>query len=200
MIPTRVRATSWSGTPEGRSLYGLHIVIVGAGGIAVELLNLLEPFGVETTVVRRRSEPLAGATRTVSIDELAAVLPQADAVLIAAALTAGTTGLIGRRQLELMRTDAVLVNIARGGLVDTDALADALAAGTIAGAGLDVTEPEPLPDGHRLWSEPRVIVTPHSADTPEMTAPLLAERVRENVGAFLGDGRFVGIVDPAEGY
>ncbi len=200
VIPTRVRATSWSTVPEGRSLYGLHIAIVGAGGIAVELLNLLEPFGVETTVVRRRSEPLPGATRTVPIDQLADVLPAVDAVVIAAALTSGTTGLIGRAQFDSMRTDAILVNIARGGLVDTDALADALAAGTIAGAGLDVTDPEPLPDGHRLWTEPRVIITPHSADTPDMTAPLLAQRVRENVAAFLGDGRFVGVVDPKQGY
>ena len=76
----------------------------------------------------------------------------------------------------------------------------ALAAGSIAGAGLDVTDPEPLPSGHPLWAEPRVIITPHSADTPYMTAPLLAERIRANVAAFLGDGRFEGVVDPAAGY
>ncbi|HEY8913459.1 NAD(P)-dependent oxidoreductase, partial [Lacisediminihabitans sp.] len=95
---------------------------------------------------------------------------------------------------------AILINIARGGLVDTGALTDALAAGEIAGAGVDVTDPEPLPDGHPLWSEPHVIITPHSADTPAMIAPLLAERIRENVEAFLGDGRFVGVVDVEAGY
>lgn len=200
VIPTRVRADSWSRVPEGRSLYGLHVVIVGAGGIAVELLNLLRPFEVETTVVRRRTEPLAGATRTIPVSDLATVLPDADVVVIAAALTTGTAGLIGRDELAAMKPDAVLVNIARGALIDTDALADALAAGRIAGAGLDVTDPEPLPDGHRLWSEPRALITPHSADTPDMTAPLLAERIRANVRALLGDGPFVGIVDPAEGY
>lgn len=200
VIPTRVRAGSWSGTPEGRSLYGLHVVIVGAGGIAVELLNLLRPFDVETTVVRRRAEPLAGATRTIPVGDLTTVLPDADVVVIAAALTIGTAGLIGRDELAAMKPDAVLVNIARGGLIDTGALADALAAGRLAGAGLDVTDPEPLPDGHRLWSEPRALITPHSADTPDMTAPLLAERIRANVRALLGDGPFVGIVDPTEGY
>lgn len=99
-----------------------------------------------------------------------------------------------------MKSTAVLVNVARGGLVDTDALVQALASESIAGAGLDVTDPEPLPDGHPLWAEPRVIITPHSADTPDMTAPLLAERIRANVLAFLGDGRFEGIVDPGAGY
>ncbi|MBC7723570.1 MAG: NAD-binding protein [Burkholderiaceae bacterium] len=200
VIPTRVRATGWSALPEGRSLYGLRIVLVGAGGIAIELLRLLAPFGVEVTVVRRSSEPLPSAARTVTVDRLDEVLPTADVVVIAAALTGGTTGLFDARRLSLLGRHAVLVNIARGGLVDTDALTDALAAGRLAGAGLDVTVPEPLPDGHPLWNEPRVIITPHSADTPDMTAPLLAERIRLNVAAFTGDGRFVGVVDPSAGY
>ena len=76
----------------------------------------------------------------------------------------------------------------------------ALTVGTIAGAAVDVTVPEPLPDGHPLWSAPNVIITPHMADTPTMTAPLLAERISVNTRAFLGDARFVGVVDPARGY
>jgi len=200
VVPTRVRATSWSGVPEGRSLYGLSVVVVGAGGIVTELLNLLEPFRTEVTVVRRSSEPVPGAACTVTTDRLAEVLPGADVVVIAAALTGDTTNLIGAAELAMMKPAAVLVNIARGGLVDTNALTAALAAGSIQGAGLDVTAPEPLPDGHPLWTEPRAIITPHSADTPDMTAPLLAERIRVNVAAFLGDGRFVGVVDPAAGY
>jgi len=99
-----------------------------------------------------------------------------------------------------MKSDAILINVARGPLVDTDALADALAAGAIAGAGLDVTDPEPLPDGHRLWNEPRALITAHSADTPEMTTPLLGERFRLNLEAFLDHGRFEGVVDPGAGY
>jgi phosphoglycerate dehydrogenase-like enzyme len=200
VLPKRVVAKSWSTVPEGRSLYGLNVVIIGAGGIALELMRLLEPFDAQVTIVRRSAEPVAGASRTVQADQLGAVLPDADIVVVAAALTGGTRHLIGSPELQAMKDSAYLVNIARGGLVDTEALVDALAAGTIAGAGIDVTDPEPLPDGHPLWDEPRCLITPHSADTPEMTAPLLAERIRVNVEAFLGGGRFVGMVDPAAGY
>jgi phosphoglycerate dehydrogenase-like enzyme len=200
VIPKRVRARTWATEQEGRSLYGLDVVIVGAGGIARELMRLLEPFGVRVTIVRRSSEPVEGAARTVTADQLTSVLPSADLVVVAAALTGSTRHLFGPEEFAAMKPTAYLVNIARGGLVDTDALLDALRSGAVAGAGLDVTDPEPLPDGHPLWDEPRVLITPHQADTPEMTAPLLAERVRLNVQAFLGDGRFVGVVDPVAGY
>jgi Phosphoglycerate dehydrogenase and related dehydrogenases len=198
-LPARVVARGW-GPKIGRSLFGLRVVIIGAGGIAIELMRLLRPFRVHVTVVRRSDAELAGADRTVTAGRLHEVLPEADVVVVAAALTEGTTGLIGAEELAIMKESALLVNVARGGLVDTDALTAALASATIAGAGLDVTDPEPLPDGHPLWAEPRAIVTCHSADTPEMTTPLLAERVRINVEAFLGHGRFEGVVDPGAGY
>lgn len=200
VLPKRLRARSWAEEPDGRSLYGLDVVIVGAGGIALELIRLLEPFGTRITVVRRSSSPVEGAARTVTTDRLGEVLHSADLVVVAAALTGGTRHLFGASEFAAMKPTAYLVNIARGGLVDTDALLDALRSGAIAGAGLDVTDPEPLPDGHPLWDEPNVIITPHQADTPEMTAPLLAERIRQNVRAFLDDGRFVGVVDPEAGY
>lgn len=199
-LPTRVRAHSW-GSKTGTSLYGLHVVVVGAGGIALELLRLLEPFGVQTIVVRRSSTPVAAADRTVPSAQLHEVLPAADVVVVAAALTSeGTARMFGAAEFGLMRESAHFVNIARGGLVDTEALVEALEHGRIAGAGLDVTDPEPLPDGHPLWSSPRAIITPHTADTPEMTSLLLAERIRHNVRAFLSDGDFQGRVDPAAGY
>jgi phosphoglycerate dehydrogenase-like enzyme len=200
VLPKRLRARSWATEPEGRSLYGLDVVIVGAGGIALELLRLLQPFGAQVTVVRRSDTPVDGAARTLTTDRLGEVLPSADLVVVAAALTGGTRHLFGAEEFAAMKPTAYLVNIARGGLVDTDALLDALRSGEIAGAGLDVTDPEPLPEGHPLWDEPGVIITPHQADTPEMTAPLLAERIRLNVRAFLDDGRFVGVVDPEAGY
>ncbi len=185
---------------DGISLFGREVLIIGAGGVAVELIRLLAPFGTRITVVRRSPGEVAGAYRTVTVSELDAVLPDADAVVVAAASTGETAHLIGARQLGLMRETAVLVNIARGALVDPAALNASLRAGHLWGAGLDVTEPEPLPDGDPLWSAPRCIITSHCADTPEMVEPLLAERVTRNVRAFLGDGRFVGVVDPAGGY
>ncbi|WP_258366816.1 D-isomer specific 2-hydroxyacid dehydrogenase family protein [Curtobacterium sp. MCSS17_011] len=202
VLQKRARASSWATEPEGVSLYGRNVVVIGAGGIALEYLRLLAPFDVDVTVVRRSSEPVPGAARTVTTDELDRVLPDADVVMIAAAMTSGTAKLFGERQFQIMKPSARLVNIARGGLVDTDALVAALRSGAIAAAGLDVTDPEPLPDGHPLWSEPGAVITPHQADTPEMVAPLLAERVRLNTAAFLGgDGEgFVGVVDPVAGY
>ncbi|RPE82268.1 phosphoglycerate dehydrogenase-like enzyme [Curtobacterium sp. PhB137] len=202
VLQKRARAHSWATEPEGVSLYGRNVVVIGAGGIALEYIRLLAPFDVDVTVVRRSADPVAGASRTVTTDQLDEVLPDADVVMIAAAMTSGTAKLFGERQFAIMKPSARLVNIARGGLVDTDALVEALRTGAIAAAGLDVTDPEPLPDGHPLWSEPGAVITPHQADTPEMVAPLLAERVRLNTTAFLdgsGEG-FVGVVDPVAGY
>ena len=201
VIPERVRATSWPRGPKtGTSLFGLSIVIVGAGGIAIELIRLLEPFGVHVTIVRRRAGDVSGAERSVTSERLREVLPCADLVVIAAASTAGTRRMFSSAEFAVMKRSALLVNIARGDLIDSDALLEALATGEIAGAGLDVTDPEPLPEGHPLWTAPNILITPHSADTPAMTMPLLADRIRDNVAAFVGHGRFIGIVDPRAGY
>ncbi|HQJ35329.1 MAG TPA: D-isomer specific 2-hydroxyacid dehydrogenase family protein [Rhodoglobus sp.] len=199
-LPEKARATSWAPVKVGTSLYGRHVLVVGAGGIAIEVMRLFAPFEVEFTIVRRSADPLPGAQRTVPVADLLSVLPDADVVILAAAATDETAQLIGATELAAMKANAALINIARGALVDQEALLASLNSGHLAGAGIDVTDPEPLPDGHPLWQAPRCIVTGHTADTPEMTEPLLAERVRRNVEALLGDGRFVGVVDPAAGY
>jgi phosphoglycerate dehydrogenase-like enzyme len=199
-LPEKSRSSSWARTREGISLYGRKVVIVGAGGVALEIVRLLEPFETSITVVRRSPGDIPGVERTIGTSELSSVLPDADVLILAAAATSETASLIAAAELASMKPSAVLVNIARGALVDSLALADALNAGHLAGAGLDVTDPEPLPDGHPLWSAPRCVITSHAADTPDMVEPLLADRVRHNVRALLGDGAFVGIVDPAAGY
>jgi phosphoglycerate dehydrogenase-like enzyme len=198
-LPERIGARSW-GKPAGTSLHGLTAVVVGAGGIGLELLRLFSAFDMEVDVVRRTEAPVPGARRTTTAEHLAELLPEADVVVVAAALTPGTSKLIGEAELAAMKPGSVLVNIARGGLVDTDALVAALAEGRILGAGLDVTDPEPLPDGHPLWEEPRAIITPHTADTLEMIRPLLGERVEINVRHLSMGLPLEGLVDAQAGY
>ncbi|MHB1710736.1 MAG: NAD(P)-dependent oxidoreductase [Acidimicrobiales bacterium] len=198
-LPERIVARSW-GTQAGTSLYDQKVTILGGGGITGYLLEQLAPFRVEATVVRRRADPVPGAARTVTTSELHAVLPGALVVFVALALSPSTTGIIGTSELELMDERAWLVNVARGRHVDTDALVGALSSRSIAGAALDVTEPEPLPDGHALWDLPNCIVTPHTADTMEMIRPLLGERIRVNVERFGAGQELVGVVDPIAGY
>ena len=198
-LPTRVVARSW-GKAAGTSLYDERVTILGGGGITTSLLELLAPFRVEATVVRRQPEPVPGAARTVSIDELDDVLPGALVVFLALALTPQTTRIIGPKALDRMDERAWVVNVARGRHVDTDALVAALDTGAIAGAALDVTDPEPLPDGHPLWGRTNCIITPHTADTIEMVRPLLANRIRANVTAFAAGEPLIGVVDPVAGY
>ncbi|KQM84634.1 hydroxyacid dehydrogenase [Agromyces sp. Leaf222] len=199
-LPRRARASEWQADERGRSLFGMRVVIVGGGGITEQLLRLLQPFGVHAMVVRRRDVPVGGAERTVTDAALHEVLGDADLVFLAAALTERTRGMIGAAELALMPDGAVLVNVARGGLVDTEALVAELASGRLGGAGLDVTDPEPLPSRHPLWSLDTAIVTPHVADTEAMTVPLFAERVEANVAAFLGRGEWIGRIDLHAGY
>jgi phosphoglycerate dehydrogenase-like enzyme len=198
-LPERARARSW-GQAAGTSLFGREVLILGAGGIATELIRLLQPFGTTITVMRRSRRPFPGAARTITRDELADVLPGATVVWLALALTSETRRIIAGPELDAMSPPAWLVNVARGGHVDTGALVAALEARAIGGAALDVTDPEPLPAGHPLWDLPNCLITPHSADWPEVTEGPLAERIADNVARF-ADGRpLLGTVDPSAGY
>ena len=199
LLKVRARARTW-GQPAGESLFGQPVTVVGAGGIATVLMRLLEPFGTPVTVVRRQPEPVPGAARTVTTERLADALPGARAVVITVALTPRTRGLIGQAELAAMAPDAWLVNVARGGVIDTGALTSALEKGQIGGAALDVTDPEPLPAGHPLWDLDNCLITPHTADTEEMTQPLLAGRIAENVGRLAAGTELIGLLDPSQGY
>ena len=198
-IPERVRATTW-GDKFAVSLYESKVLIVGGGGITAELLRLLQPFGCPVTVVRNSSEPMPGATLTVGPDELNEHLPDADFVVVAAALTPQTLGLFDSNRFAKMKPTAYLVNIARGKHVVTDDLIIALNTGQIAAAALDVTDPEPLPDGHPLWNLSNCLITPHTADTPAQVTRMLAERIAKNVEAFCTGGEMVGLVNKTLGY
>jgi phosphoglycerate dehydrogenase-like enzyme len=190
-LGTYARASRWE-PPQGQNLLGAEVIVVGGGGIAASLCRLLGPFDSRVTVIRRTQPP--------TLDDLDGLLPAADLVVLALALTPITEGLFDRRRLGLMKPTAWLVNVARGRHVVTDDLVDALATGAIGGAGLDVTDPEPLPEGHPLWSLPNCLITPHVGNTPEMAVPLLAARVTENVRRFAAGEPLIGPVDVKAGY
>ena len=201
-LPAFARSRSWDGhgRAEARALAGATVAIVGAGGIGRALIGLLQPFGAEILAVTRRGHDVPGAARTYAAGELDEVWPNAHHVVIAAPATDGTRHLVGARELAAMRADAWLVNVARGSLVDTDALVGALREHAIAGAALDVTDPEPLPDGHPLWDLPNALITPHIATPPEAERRHFAERVRENVRRFAAGEPLEGVIDPDGGY
>ena len=198
-IGAYARADRWL-EPAGRNLLGARVLILGGGGIATSLVDLLDPFGCDITVFRRSDAPLRSSRVITQREELDAALPATAAVVIALALTAQTSGIVDHRFLSRMATDAWLINVGRGGHVVTDDLVAALRAGSIGGAALDVTDPEPLPLGHALWSLPNCIITPHIANTPEMGLPLIAARVRENTALFLAGKPLIGVVDVELGY
>jgi phosphoglycerate dehydrogenase-like enzyme len=197
------RAHTWKGEgPHSREkrLHGSTVVIVGTGGIGAPLPAMLAPLGARAIGVNRSGRPLKGAERTLTWDRLAEALPGADYVVLAAAYTAETKGLFDARMLSHMHSDAWLINVARGGLVVTDALVDALRRGALGGAALDVTDPEPLPTGHPLWSLENAVITPHVANTWIMGLPELRARIARNVRRFAAGEPLEGPVDPALGY
>ena len=193
------RATQWE-KRFGRLFVGSTVVILGAGGIGKALIRLLEPFNTRILAVTRSGRQVSGATESFSADEVDKLWSEGDFFVIAAPATATTSKMIGARQLEAMHEHAWVINVARGSLIDTEALIEALSAGSIGGAALDVTDPEPLPDGHPLWTEPRALITPHSANPPDALVRRLVERVEENVARFKAGEELIGVIDVEAGY
>jgi phosphoglycerate dehydrogenase-like enzyme len=157
---TAVRDGGWQ-TTVGRDLAGHTLGLVGLGRIGTQVAGVARAFGMDVVAWSRSLTPGRAAdagARAASLDE---VLSTSDVVSIHLVLAEGTRGLIGERELGLMRPDALLVNTSRGPIVDEASLAEALHAGTIAGAGLDVYDVEPLPAGHPLRTAPNTVLTPH---------------------------------------
>ena len=193
------RANTWS-PPEGRNLLGGRVTVLGGGGITESLVRLLAPWDCQITVLRRHPVPMDGVGRVVGPESLHDALGDADVVVVALSLTPETAGIIDAAALGAMAPHAWLINVGRGGHVVTDDLMDALATGAIGGAALDVTDPEPLPDGHPLWSMDNCLITPHVGNTPEMGLVLLARRVAENVRRYIAGEELLGPVDVDLGY
>ena len=153
------------------TLHGATVAVVGFGNIGREIAVRLRGFGARVIGVTRsgRADPLAD--EAAPSDQLLDVLARSDAAVLAVPLNAHTRHLFGARALAALRPHAIVVNIARGGVIDHAALRDALADGRLGGAGLDVTEPEPLPADDPLWTMPNVLITPHVAGYGGDVAP-----------------------------
>ncbi|WP_123533347.1 D-2-hydroxyacid dehydrogenase [Halosimplex salinum] len=169
---------------RGGEFRGSTVTVVGLGAIGEAVVERLDGFGVEVIGARYTPDKGGPTDEVVGFtddDEFEGALARSDYVVVAAPLTDETRGLIGESELAAMPTDAVLVNVGRGPIVDTDALVDALRGNKLGGAGLDVTDPEPLPAGHPLWGFDNVRITPHnSGATPEYWSRL-ADILVENL-------------------
>ena len=202
LLPEYARATTWDhdAKQKGRLLRGSTVVVVGAGGIGQEVIRYVQPLGSHVIAVTRSGRKVEGADECLAASDLHEVWPRADIVVLAAPSTAETHHLIGAPELAALPEHAVVVNIARGSLIDTDALVDALATGSIGIAALDVTDPEPLPDGHPLWTEPRAFITPHAANPAPEQMPRLCALLVENLRRYADGQELRGRVDIHAGY
>lgn len=190
------------GAADGMTgLYGRTMLVVGLGGIGTEIARRADAFGMEVLATARtpRTPPAFVDELGVAAD-LDTLLPRADVVALAVPLTDETRGMIDARRLALMPAGSYLVNIARGPVVDTEALVAALDSGHLAGACLDVTDPEPLPEGHTLWGRPNVVVTPHVAARAEVTGERRWALFVENVRRFGAGEPLLNVVDKEAGY
>ncbi|MEV0294047.1 D-isomer specific 2-hydroxyacid dehydrogenase family protein [Nocardia sp. NPDC050710] len=207
-LPEHLRAGSWRQQdffPHVGSLRGKTVTIIGAGGIGRALIPMLLPLGAHIIAVNRSGRPVTGpgipdGIETIPADQVGKIWTRTDHVVVAAPATPATRHLIGAEELSRLKPSSWVINVARGTLIDTDALVAALASGAIGGAGLDVTEPEPLPDGHPLWVLPNAIVTPHDSNPPQLRLAAFADHVAANVARFVEGRRLLAPIDPRRGY
>jgi phosphoglycerate dehydrogenase-like enzyme len=173
-------------TPQLTMPAASTVIVMGLGPIGHEIARILRAFGAWVIGVTRRGLPEAVADEVVASSALHDVLPRADAIVIAAPLDDSTRHLIDARALAACKSSFVLVNVARGGIVEPRALEAALRSGAIAGAGLDVTDPEPLPPDDPLWDAPNLIITPHCAGASgAASGERLADLVCANLARFM---------------
>lgn len=181
-------------------LSGKTLCVVGLGVIGRTCAALGEAFAMEVIGVRRRPQPTEHVSKVYGQDELAEALAQADVVMVILPGTARTDGLIGRNAIAAMKRGALLLNAGRGKTVDTDALVEALAEGRLGGAGLDVVDPEPLPQGHPLWQMPNVVITAHYSGMHPGYDRNVEDLFVANLRRFVNGQELEGVVDKQEGY
>jgi phosphoglycerate dehydrogenase-like enzyme len=187
-----------SGAPN-RSVAGSHVLIVGFGAIGRAVGARFEALGADIVGIRRRPDESA-SRRVAGPERLHELLRAADVVVICAPQTAGTRHLIGAPELSIMRSDALLINVSRGQLVDEAALADALRTNRIGGAALDVFEDEPLARDSPLWSLPNTLITPHTSGFRPDHWDAATDLFSENLRRFEAGQPLLNVVDKSAGY
>ncbi|WP_135662830.1 D-2-hydroxyacid dehydrogenase [Halorhabdus rudnickae] len=183
----RQRNHEWRAV-QSRELVGSSVTIVGMGAIGRAIADRLTGFDVTTVGVRHTPEKGGPTDEVYGFDEIHEALAGTEYVAIATPLTEETRGLVGAEELATLPPSAVLVNVARGPIVDTDALVDALRANHLRGAALDVTDPEPLPNDHPLWDFENVLITPHQSGHTAEYFERLADIVAPNIETILNGG------------
>lgn len=186
--------------PAVRTLRGSTVTIIGAGGIGASLIPRLHACGARVIAVNRSGRDVDGAEKTVPTSDLASVWSDTDHVVVAAPATPETHHLIDADVFAALGEHSWVVNVARGPLIDQAALYDALSAGEIAGAALDVTDPEPPAADDPLWSLPNVIITPHVANPSSGLTRELAPWVAENIRRFTAGEELLSVVTPDRAY
>jgi phosphoglycerate dehydrogenase-like enzyme len=203
-VGRQARGEGWSGNfagSEPQSLTGKTMLIAGLGGIGLEVAERAHGLGMKVIATRGSSREGPKFVSYVGLaDELPALIPQADVVVAALPLTPATTNLFDSKMFSLMKKTAYFVNMGRGGSVVTDDLVEALNNGTIAGAGLDVTEPEPLPKEHALWRAKNIIISPHMSARSDLGQSVRAQVLREQVRRFAAGEKLLAVVDFKRGY
>ena len=197
---THQRAGYWQKL-WGAVLDRRHVTVVGLGSLGGAAARQAMRFGMHVTGVRTTSQPHPHCAEVITTAEIDRVLPRAEFLVLACPLTDATRGLITRERLHRLPRGAGVVNIGRGALTDQDALCDLLEDGHLSGAVLDVFTPEPIPAGHRLWTTPNLIISPHTAaDDPHIYNPRSLDLFFDNLRAWREGRAMPNLFDPARGY
>ena len=187
--------------PRPIELRGKVAVVVGCGGIGMLIVEKLAAFGMKVLAVNNENLPYLTIIEKVYLPEqLLKILPQADVIICAAPLTSQSKGIFGPAEFAAMKDSAYFVNVSRGGLVQTEALLEALKNGKFHGVGLDVTDPEPLPENHPLRSFRNVVISPHLAGMSDNNFTRRYENIIVNIDRFIHDQPLINIVDKQRGY
>ena len=201
IIPNRSKEEWMRGQFQPIELRGKTAVIIGVGGIGMQIAQRAKGFDMRVVGVDPKDisyTPLID--KLVPPDRLDAVLPEADVVFISAPHTPQSEGMMGARQFDLLKKGVYFIAVSRGKLYDTGALVRALDSRRLAGAGLDVTDPEPLPKGHALWKFENVIITPHIAGQSDLVQGRRMDLLKENIRRFAAGEPLLNVVDKAKGY